>query len=74
MNQKTFNREMKVAEIQGDIREKRGLNWAYISLSLIALTIFITALFIAISPDSVFNLLKENSNAPGVPAEQNQSR
>lgn len=25
MNQKTFNREMKVAEIQGDIREKRGL-------------------------------------------------
>ncbi len=27
MNQETFEREMKIAEIQGEIPETRGMNW-----------------------------------------------
>ncbi len=39
MKQEAFEREMKIAEIQGEIREARGINWAIICFSIIILVL-----------------------------------
>ncbi len=35
MSRGTFNKEMKIAQIEGDESEKRGVNWMVISFAII---------------------------------------
>lgn len=74
MNQEVFNKEMRVAEGHAKVSEKRGVNWAVISLGLIALTIFATAILFTLMPDSFFNLFEKNAESPGTPVEQRETR
>jgi hypothetical protein len=67
MNKEVFDREMKIAEIQGEIREKNGMNWVMISFAVIILTIIITAFAVKLMPTNIFQNLEDNSNASGSP-------
>jgi hypothetical protein len=64
MNKEVFEREMKIAEIQGDIREKNGMNWVMISFAIIILTIIITAFAVKLMPTDIFQNLENNSGSP----------
>ena len=68
MNQKTFEKEMKIAEAHGNKSEKRGLNWVAISFALIILTIiigvFASIIFVS---DKINHKLNEGSNTSGAP-------
>lgn len=52
MEQDTFKGEMKVAEIQGNIREARGLNWVVMSFAAIILTMLLVILAAKLIPTS----------------------
>jgi hypothetical protein len=67
MNKEVFNREMKIADIQGEIREKNGMNWVMVSFALIILTIIITAFVVKLMPTGVFQNVDTNSNTAGSP-------
>ena len=64
-------REMEVAEIQGEIRENRGLNWAYMSIGLIIIFFILGILgFVFLLPNNIFQKLNQNSNTPATSVEQ----
>lgn len=72
MKQETFEREMKVAEIQGNIRETRGLNWVIISFACIILTILLAIFAVKLVPNSFIQKMSDSSNSStsGAPAER----
>jgi len=65
MRQKVFEGEMKIAEIQGKIRQTRGINWVIISFSIIILTMIIGLLVTTFLWSNISNKLNENTNTPG---------
>ena len=67
MKQEVFEREMKLADVQGDIRATRGINWAIISFGLIILTIIIGLIAATLFSNSAPQMLNENSNTSGAP-------
>ncbi len=67
MNQKTFEKEMKIAEAHGNKSEKRGLNWVAISFALIILTIIIGVFASIFVSDKINHKLNEGSNTSGAP-------
>jgi hypothetical protein len=54
ISKKTFDKEMKIAEIHGDESEKRGVNWLIISFAIIISTLLLGVLIIMFLPDNVF--------------------
>ena len=70
MKEEVFEREMKIAEIQGNIRQTRGINWVIISFALIILTIIIGLSAAALLGDKANKILNENSNTGGYPVQQ----
>lgn len=70
MNQEILNKEMKIAETNAEVIKERGISWAVISLSLIALTIFITALIFILAPNAFRGVFQNNTESPGTPTEQ----
>ena len=67
MKEETFEREMKLADVQGDIRANRGINWAIISFGLIILTIIIGLIAATFFSNNAPQILNENSNTAGAP-------
>lgn len=70
MNQDIFNKEMRIADANAERTERSGVNWAVISLSLIALTIFITAMIFILAPNVFRGVFQNNAESPGTPTEQ----
>ncbi len=54
MSRKTFNKEMKIAQIQGDESEKRGVNWMVISFAIIISTLLLGVLALTFLPNDFF--------------------
>ena len=67
MNQRELRHERQVAEVQGDVRLERGLNWVMISFAIIILTIIIGGIAFTLLPDNFFNWMNSPSNSPGAP-------
>ena len=63
-------REMEIAEVQGEIRENRGLNWAYVSLGLIILVFILGILGFVFLLPNIFQKMNQNSNTPVTSVEQ----
>ena len=64
-------KETEVAEVQGEIRENRGLNWAYMSIGLIIFIFVIGILgFVFLLPNNIFQKLNQNANTPATAVEQ----
>lgn len=59
MKQETFEREMKVAETQGNIRETRGLNWVMLSFAAIIITILFVIFAAQLIPTSFYQKMTE---------------
>lgn len=62
MRRKTFNNEMNLANVQGEVRESRALNWTYISLGLIILTFISVILGLFFVPNNFMPNLINHSN------------
>ena len=67
MNQDAFNREMKIAEIQGNIRQERGLNWVIMSFAAIILIIVIGLLGASMLSSRVAPKMIDNTNTTATP-------
>ncbi len=72
MSRKTFDNEMKTADIQSEARKANGLNWAYISLGLIILTFIVVIIAMTLLPQKSLQKLNESSNTSNVSAPQKQ--
>ena len=57
-------RETEVAEIQGEIRENRGLNWAYMSIGLIIIFFILGILGFVFLLPNISQKMNQNSNTP----------
>ena len=64
-----MEREMKLADVQGDIRATRGFNWAIISFALIILIIITGLIAAAFLSRSVPQNINESSNTAGAPVQ-----
>ena len=67
MKQETFNKEMELADVQGDIRATRGINWAIISFAFIILTIIVGLIAASFFSPAAPQMLNQNSNTAGAP-------
>ena len=50
MDRIEFTEERKVAEVQGDVRQERGINWAVISFVLIIVVMIIAGILFTMLP------------------------
>lgn len=62
MSRKTFDREMEVAQVNGDESQKRGVNWMMISFAIIIGTLILGVITVKLLPNSVFQKLNGYSN------------
>ena len=69
MKEEVFQKEMRLAETQGNIRANRGINWAIISFALIILTIIIGLIGASLFSKSAPQILNESSNTSGAPVQ-----
>ncbi len=67
MNQNAFEKEMKVAEVKGEISQENGLNWVIMSFAAIILTIIIGLLGASILSSSVAPKMIDNTNTTATP-------
>lgn len=64
-NSMEMDHSVSTRDIKGEIRKERGLNWAYISLGIIATAILITAFVLyMILPSVYIESQTPNSNVP----------
>ena len=70
INHSSLETEMKIAEIQGEVRETNGLTWAYISFGLIIVTFIAIIMSALILPNNLLQKLNQNSNTPGTSVQQ----
>ena len=54
MSRKTFNKEMEIAQIEGDESEKRGVNWVVISFGIIISILLLGVLALTFLPNNLF--------------------
>ena len=54
MSRKTFNKEMEIAQIEGDESEKRGVNWMVISFGIIISILLLGVLALTFLPNNLF--------------------
>jgi hypothetical protein len=69
MKQEVYEREMDLADVQGDIRANRGINWAVISFALIILTIIIGLLGATFFSGGAPKIMQESTNTSGAPVQ-----
>jgi hypothetical protein len=62
MNTPELQHEREVAEVQGDVRLSRGMNWAIVCFAIIILTIIIAGISFMLFPKEA---LLDNQNANG---------
>ena len=54
MSRRTFKKEMKIAQIEGDESEKRGINWMVISFAIIISILLVGVLALTFLPNNLF--------------------
>ena len=54
MNQKPFKKEIGIGKVEGEIEEKRGLDWMIISLALLIFTLIIGVLTLGLLSNNFF--------------------
>lgn len=63
MNHENFDAEMKVVEVQGERRERRGVNWVFLSFILIVLLMVAGFFALRMVPNDILWDLNKASNS-----------
>jgi uncharacterized membrane protein len=69
MNQAEFNQEHRVAEVQAEVRQERGVSWAVISFALIIATLIIGGILFTFLPSDIFNRSNQQPPSSSAPAD-----
>jgi flagellar basal body-associated protein FliL len=64
MNKPELQHEREIAEVQGDVRQSRGMNWVIVVFAIIILTIVIVGISVMLFPKEAM-LDNQNANAAG---------
>lgn len=67
MNQDALEKELQIADEQGEISKERGLNWVVMSFAAIILTIIIGLLTASMLSSKVAPAMIDNTNTTATP-------